>query len=197
MIGRDGLDPSSEQFFESLYRADPDPWNFADDPYERDRFAAILDAVGPGPFRRALEPGCSTGEITYLLAGRCEAVVAMDIAASPVATARARCRGLDNVEIRHSGLPAAVEGTFDLVLFSEIGYYFQPGPLADVVDSLIERLEVGGRLVSVHWTGTSADHVLSGAEVQRIVASRPGLSAEPTHGGRPGFDLTTFQRTAR
>jgi len=195
MSERDQLDPSSEEFFESLYRADPDPWNFAGDPYERERFAATLEAVGPGPFRRVLEPGCSTGEITCLLAGRSEAVVAMDIAPSAVARARTRCQGLVHVEIRHTGLPAAIEGTFDLVVFSEIGYYFQAGPLADVVDALVERLDIGGRFVSVHWTGTSADHVLTGEEVQRIVAARPGLAAR-SQGGQPGFDIATFERTA-
>lgn len=188
-----GSDPTSEAFFEALYRSDPDPWNFADDVYERDRFNAIMDAVGPGPFRRVFEPGCSTGELTRMLAKRSRAVVAMDTAPSAVSAARVRCADLGHVDVHHDRLPAMPEGTFDLIVFSEVGYYFTVEALAHVIDRLVERLDVGGRLVACHWTGTSPDHVLAGSLVQHIIAMRSHLEAVSQQ-VRPGFEMGTWMR---
>ena len=34
-------------YFEQLYASDPDPWRFATSDYERDKYAATLDALPP------------------------------------------------------------------------------------------------------------------------------------------------------
>jgi SAM-dependent methyltransferase len=60
--------------------------------------------------------------------------MACDISPSAVACAKERCRELANVEIHQRDVAeGAPEGTFDLIVFSELGYYFSADRL-DVLD---------------------------------------------------------------
>ncbi len=149
--------------FESLYRANPDPWNFSASAYERARYRTIVDSL-PRPFyARAFEPGCSVGELTAQLAPRCGRVVACDLAPSAVERARRRCAQFDNVSIECADLATQhAAGPFDLVMFSEIGYYFSAAQLGDLARDLAARLARGGDFLAAHWLGTSPDHVLHG-----------------------------------
>ena len=83
----------------SLYRADPDPWDFETSDYERAKYAATLAACGAGPFDRALELGASIGVLTERLAPRCGALVAIDVAPTAIAQARGRLAGLRHVTV--------------------------------------------------------------------------------------------------
>jgi hypothetical protein len=71
-------------YFDSLYAADPDPWKFAASPYERDKYALTLEAMPKPRYRSALEVGCSIGVFTKSLASRCDALVAIDAAQTPL-----------------------------------------------------------------------------------------------------------------
>ena len=83
--------------------------------------------------------------------------------------------------------------TFDLIVFSEIGYYFERGVLAEIRDLLIERLAQQGVLVGVHWLGVSADHLLTGDEVHDVL--RSGNSLRMTASRRyDGFLLESWER---
>ena len=62
------LSPTSAEFFETMYAEREDPWEFASSQYERDRYAAIVRALGNRRYRRAFEPGCSIGILTPQLA---------------------------------------------------------------------------------------------------------------------------------
>ena len=64
------------EYFDALYTADPDPWNFAASPYEQAKYALTLNAMPKPRYRSALEVGCSIGVLTRLLASRCDTVVA-------------------------------------------------------------------------------------------------------------------------
>ena len=33
------------EYFDAIYAADPDPWNFADSPYEQAKYALTLNAM--------------------------------------------------------------------------------------------------------------------------------------------------------
>jgi len=161
---------TDREFFEHLYRATPDPWSFASSDYERRRFARILAFVPQRCFRRVFEPGCSSGELTAALARRCGHVTAIDIAETAVAAARERCRRFDNVDVRlGSVLDEPPRGPFDLVVFSELGYYLSDRDLIDVGSMLASRIEPSGQLLASHWTGRSSDHVLDGARVHAIL----------------------------
>lgn len=174
------LDPCSADAFEVRYQEHPDPWNFATSPYERDRYGATLAALGRHRFDTAYEPGCSIGELTAQLATRCEWVLATDISPSAVARARARCAGLPNVAVRcaavESGVPAPDVPArdipvpdWDLIVFSELGYYFSAARLCALAGQLASRLRSDGEFLAVHWLGHSTDHVLHGTDVHRIL----------------------------
>jgi SAM-dependent methyltransferase len=124
----------------------------------------------------AFEPGCSIGELTALLAQRCDYLLATDIAPSAVASARARCKVLPNVQIVCADLSEGIkEGPYDLIVFSEIGYYFSARELSEMVAHIHESLLPNGEFVAVHWLGRSCDHQLHGDEVHDILFDAPRL----------------------
>ena len=165
--------------FEEKYRADDDPWRFASSAYEQRRYALTVAMLPARRFPSAFEPGCSIGELTVRLAQRCDRLLAMDASPTAVARARERCRGLDHVEVAVGELPQAwPAGVFDLVVLSELGYYFTIEHWARLVEQSVDALANHGALLAVHWRGRSADHVLHGDlvhTVARSTASSGGL----------------------
>jgi len=156
--------------FESLYRGSADPWRFATSSYERRRYRTTLDALRQERYRAAFEPGCSVGELTALLAERCDRVLAIDVAPTAVARARARCRHLPQVDIHCASiLHGFPEGRFDLVVFSEIGYYFDARQLARGARAIEAHLLPNAQVVAVHWLGSSPDHRLHGDVVHQVL----------------------------
>jgi SAM-dependent methyltransferase len=185
----------SKDFFEEKYRASRDPWNFSSSTYELNRYDEIMRLLGNRTFRNGFEPGCSIGVLTERLAGRCRNLFAMDISPTAVAMARKRCGRYPNVTV--------VEGTllddtpsdvFDLIVFSEIGYYFEREVLAGIRDSLAGRLAKHGVFIGVHWLGVSQDHLLTGDEVHGVLRSSNSLrmTASERH---DGFLLESWERT--
>ena len=166
--------PAAE--FEARYRNDPDPWHFARSPYEQRRYRRTLAALPRARYRRAFEPGCSIGVLTEQLAARCDRLVAMDGAATAVAEARRRCAALPGVEVVAGEVPDDwPEGSFDLVVLSELGYYFTALALSGLRDRAVASLDGGGHLIAVHWRGTSGDHLLGGDEVHDVLGAAPQL----------------------
>jgi SAM-dependent methyltransferase len=180
--------------FERRYQLDPDPWNFAHAPYERERYATMLRSLGRLRYGAAYEPGCSIGEFTALLAPRCETVDASDISPTAVAAARRRCAAYPQVKVTVGALPDQLpRGPFDLIVFSELGYYFSEGALRLLGASLYERLLPGGELMAVHWLGHSADHVLHGNDAARILRDCLG-SAQAEERIEAGFRVDLWRR---
>ncbi len=162
---------TSEEFFEAKYRRDADPWNFTDSEYELSRYAATMAALEGQHFECAFEPGCSIGILTRQLAGICGRVDAIEISMTAVRQAQERCRDLTNVNIRHGSLPDDIpDATLDLIVFSEIGYYFEIDDLRQLVATLVARLTSGGVFLAVHWLGSSDDHLLSGDDVHQVLS---------------------------
>jgi SAM-dependent methyltransferase len=162
--------------FETRYRRDPDPWAFATSFDEIRRYDITVAALPRSRFRHAFEPACANGELTRRLAERCEAVTALDCSATAVARARARCADRPAVTVLVGELPADwPRGRFDLVVLSELGYYFDHPELARLRERAIGSLPPGGHLIAVHWLGVSEDHLLSGDDVHRDLHAGPGL----------------------
>ena len=112
------------EYFDAIYTADPDPWKFAASPYERGKYTLTLNAMPKSRYRSALEVGCSIGVLTRLLASRCDAIVAIDAAQTPLVEARRRCADLPGVRFEQMFVPDEwPDGEFDLILLSEVVYY--------------------------------------------------------------------------
>lgn len=180
--------------FEARYRDAPgnDPWRFATSAYEQGRYDTAIAALGARRFARAFEPGCATGELTARLARRCDRVVALDPSPTALRAAARRTAGLDGVELRRGALPEDwPDGTFDLLVLSEIGYYFDRATWRELVERAVTAATSGAWLLAVHWTGHSEDHVLHGDTVHRIlgeVVGRPAVRAD-----QPGFRCARWQ----
>lgn len=160
----------SPEAFENRYRDNPDPWNYKASPYERGKYQVTLESLSRPRYANAFEPACSVGELTALLAGRCSRLLAIDVSQTAVEQARIRCSGLRNVHIECRDLRAQFDGhPFDLIVLSEVGYYFDIESLAALAHRLADALCFNGELIAVHWRGHSGDHLLHGDEVHRCL----------------------------
>ena len=179
--------------FEARYRLDDDPWQFATSEYEQRRFEITVASLPDVRFGRVFEPGCAGGELTVRLSQRCDELVACD--GSPTVLRRARQRvaeaadPLCRVELDVGVIPEWwPRGDFDLIVLSEIGYYFDAPALSELVARVEGALVDGGTLLAVHWRGVSEDHLLSGDEVHTIVGSTVVRQHQGSH-LEPGFRL--------
>jgi trans-aconitate methyltransferase len=162
-------------YFERLYRRDPDPWRFATSDYEREKYAATVAALPRERFARGFEVGCSIGVLTRQLAGRCAALVAVDVAEAALAQGRERCADLPGVAFACMAVPGEwPDGRFDLVLFSEVLYYLGLDGIAAAAQRTLACLDPGGAVLLVNWRGPT-DGACSGEEAaDRFIAACGG-----------------------
>lgn len=138
--------------WDALFAKNPDPWNLASNWYDQRKFGVTLATLPRQRYRRCFEPGCANGDLTLLLAERCEELVATDCAVQAVGQARARLSGHQHVTVETAVLPGdAPDGTFDLVVLSEVLYYMSADDRDATVRLALDRLEPDGDLVLVHW----------------------------------------------
>src|ERR1700683_5057466 len=105
------------EYFDALYTADPDPWKFATSPYERAKYTRTLNAMPKPRYRSALEVGCSIGVLTRLLASRCDSLLGVDAAQTPLLEARRRCADFPSVRFEQIFVPEQwPDGAFDLIV---------------------------------------------------------------------------------
>ena len=130
-------------------------------------------------YRRAFEPGCSIGILDRSFSLDLRAYRRDRHLSDCCNTGAPHCAHLDNVNIHCGSLPKDVPaGTFDLVVLSEIGYYFDRQQLSRIGSDLAGRLELSGVLLAVHWLGHSEDHLLHGDSVHEILSRLDGLTLE-------------------
>ena len=186
-------------YFEALYARDPDPWRFASSGYEREKYAATLDALARPRYARALEVGCSIGVLTRQLAARCGALLALDAAEAPLAAARARCGGLPQVAFRRARVPQdwpEEAAPFDLILLSEVVYYLDAADVVRLARHVGGTLAPGGEVLLVHWTGET-DYPLSGDEAaERFIAAAAGFAAIARQDRAEGYRLDLLRAAA-
>jgi hypothetical protein len=85
-------------------------------------------------------------------------------------------------------------GRFDLIMFSEILYYFGDHDLEQMLDNTVAALETDGTLLAVHWRHPVADYPRSGDDVHRALAAQSGLARLVAH-TEPDFLAEVYIRT--
>lgn len=169
-------------YFEGMYADGDDPWDFAGRWYEERKRAIVMASLPWRRYRAAFEPGCATGLLTELLAARCDRVVAVDAVEGAVRAARERCAALTHVTVERRRLPDEwPPGRFDLVVLSELGYYFDDADLGRLLRNAVGALEPGGTLLAVHWRHPVAEHARSGDDVHAAIGALPGLTRLAAH----------------
>lgn len=181
--------------FEARYRHGRDPWSFAQEPYELNRYRTILATLRMAAYGTIYEPGCSVGVLTQQLADIAQHVIATDFAPSAVDQARLRCADHRNVEIFCADVRGYVPAVaVDLIVFSEVGYYFAVDELSRVAAQLVDRLVPGGEFVASHWLGQNDDHLLHGHRVHEILGKCRNLRS--LHSERhKGFRVDSWTRS--
>jgi LmbE family N-acetylglucosaminyl deacetylase/SAM-dependent methyltransferase len=167
-------------YFEKVYSRRDDPWRYRERWYEARKRDATLAALPRRRYPRTLEVGCSIGMLTERLADRSVDLLAIDVAERAVAQTRERLRDRDGARVEKRD--ASVDfppGPFDLVVLSEVGYYFGDA-LDDVLAAAHDALAPGGELLACHWRHPVADYPLSGDEVHARIA-RLGLRRLVSH----------------
>jgi SAM-dependent methyltransferase len=162
--------------FEARYRADADPWRYETSDYERSKYAATLEACGPGPFEHALELGGSIGVFSALLAPRCTQLETLDGAPTAVVAARERLVPFPDAHAQLGTIPADIpDGPFDLVVASEVLYYLELPAFEATLARIADVLAPSGRLVAVHWRRPGPERPQTAEQVHRTLRSCAAL----------------------
>lgn len=156
-------------YFDALYAQSADPWRFATSPYEAAKYADTVASLPRERYHSAVEIGCSVGVLTAALAPRCDALLGLDIADAALASATKRCRALPHVSFVRSTLPdVPPAGRFDLIMLSEVLYYWTPEALVRMAAAVVEIADDDADIVLVHWLGPTPDYPLDGDEAVTI-----------------------------
>ena len=168
------LDPG---YFRDRYASSADPWGLAERWYEARKYALTVALLPRQRYGAAFEPGCSIGVLTTLLAPRCDRLLACDVVPDAVAAARSRAAGLPAVRVEQRVIPGEwPPGSFDLIVWSELLYYFDDADLGQVLGLGIGSLRPGGQILAVHWRHPAPDHPRTGDEVHEDLAAHPALA---------------------
>lgn len=186
------LDPG---YFDDVYRAHDDPWAFASSPYEQAKYCDTLAAIPRSRYERAFEIGCSIGVLTAQLAPRCGQLLSVDVSEAALMQARQRCGHLPQVVLRRMQVPNEFpEGQLDLILLSEVGYYWSRADLARAADLMLAALNLGAQLLLVHWTPVVPDYPQTGDEVHEFFLQKSDV-LKHLHGHRADkYRLDLFEK---
>ena len=164
-----GLDQTLKpKYFDDLYAANSDPWNFVASPYEQAKYALTLDAMPKPRYSLALEVGCSIGVLTALLAPRCRTLHAVDLSPTAIARAKVRCSARDDVRFQVGAAPHDLpSGSFDLILLSEVLYYLSRQDLLGLAVWCRASAASRAEIILCHWLGPT-DYPLSGETASNL-----------------------------
>jgi SAM-dependent methyltransferase len=184
------------EYFEDLYEQSPDPWDFETSPYERKKYERTLGVLQGRRYRRALEVGCSIGVFTTMLVPLCDEVRAVDVSEKAVAAARNRLAGFPHARVERRRLPEQTpEGPFELIVVSEVLYYWPEEVMLAALRRFEEVLAPGGVLLAVHWRKETKTYPLQGDEVHALLLEHTRLT-NTTAILEPEYRLDLFEDRA-
>jgi SAM-dependent methyltransferase len=164
-------------YFHECYAGSADPYGLADRWYEARKYAVSVALLPRERYGDAFEPGCSIGVLTTRLAARCDRLLACDAVPEAVAAAQARTEGLPGVRVERRVMPAQWPlRTFDLIVLSELLYYFDDADLGQLLRLAIGSLHRGGQLLAVHWRHPAPHHPRTGDDVHELLGGHAGLA---------------------
>ncbi|CUR55564.1 hypothetical protein NOCA2280006 [metagenome] len=161
LVQYDARDPESfvvsepgeaSEVFEGVHVDAEDPWGVDERWYEERKRALTVAALPRRRFQNALELGCSVGALSADLAERCERLLAVDASESAVQACGQRLRAHPGASVEQRVIPAQwPEGSFDLVVMSESGYFLTPLQLETTLERIAGSLTADGVVVACHW----------------------------------------------
>jgi ArsR family transcriptional regulator len=137
---------------------------------EADVEAAILQAAGPGSFRRIVDLGTGSGRMLRLLAPHAKAALGLDLSQQMLNIARQATAeaGLDHCELRHGDVFATrlPGGSADLVVVHQVLHY-----LADPAAAVAEAARIvapEGKLIVVDFAPHGLEFLREGHQHRRL-----------------------------
>ena len=142
-------------YFEAMFQGDPDPWGLESRTYEAEKFDATVAALGGRTYARAFEVGCAGGSLTRRLAPLCSSLLSIDVSVTALDRAQRKCADLPQVVFEPMVFPRYTPDLvdIDLIVLSEIAYYWDDADLERAAIWIGESLAPGGDILLVHWTG--------------------------------------------
>ncbi len=115
--------------------------------------AAVLEALGPGPFGLLVDLGTGTGRMLELLAGRYAKAIGFDVNHTMLAYARGKTEeaGIIGASVRHGDLydVALADGAADAIIMHQVLHFLiEP---SQAIAEAARLLAPGGRLVIVDF----------------------------------------------
>lgn len=187
------------QHFDQMYQANPDPWGVASAWYERRKRALMLASLPRERYQHGFEPGCGNGQTTQELLQRCDRLCAVDFSEQAIALCSARFHNVERSRLDLQALalpahwPAVPASGFDLIVVSELAYYFDAAEMADFYRQCLASLRAQGHLVMCHWQHDADDRLQSTAALHQTLASNPQLRPLLTH-AEVDFELAIWQK---
>ncbi len=185
-----------DAYFDTLYARDPDPWRFRTSDYEREKYGDTAAALARTRYVQALEVGCSIGELSAVLARRCDALLGIDVAEAAITAARRRNTGAPHARFERRRFPQdAPSGAFDLIVLSEVLYYFSADDLPRVACAVETALAPAGEVLLCHWLGETPDYPLGGdAAVEAFLRAAGPWATTTLQHRRPLYRLDRLVR---
>jgi LmbE family N-acetylglucosaminyl deacetylase/SAM-dependent methyltransferase len=189
------------EYFDELYARNDDPWRFQTRWYEQRKRAITVASLPDERYRSALEIGCSIGVLTEQLAARCERLLAVDVSSAAVEQARARTAHLPGVTVERRDVATEFpDGELDLVVISEVGYYFSRPALDAVLAATLAHLAEDATVIAVHWRHPVDDYLLTGDDVRAAIdeaLTRDAALVGVVHHEEADFVLDVYRTDGR
>ena len=159
----ESLDP---EYFNKVYAANEDPWDFETSEYEAKKYLATIEALPKKKFANALEIGCSIGILTRLLSLKCESLLATDVSQIALDKAILNCEKIENVTFKKAKFPQELpQGPFDLIVVSEVAYYLSQEDWNLAMEKFLNINTEDATILLCHWLPVVHDYPQTGDEV--------------------------------
>ena len=156
--------------------------------------AAILTAVGEGPFQRLVDLGTGAGRMLTLLGGRAASAVGLDLSWQMLNIARSNVSGAGLVacEVRHGDMLSVdlPDGAADLVVAHQVLHYLGE-PMAAVAEAA-RLVRPGGRLVIVDFAPHDMEFLRAEHAHRRLGFLDAEIERWAAAAGLPKVDSTTL-----
>ncbi len=145
---------------------------------EGDVETAMLDAMGPGPFKLFLDLGTGTGRMLELFAGRYARGLGLDVNQSMLAYARNKlsAAGLEAAQVRHGDLYALAlqDNSVDAIVMHQVLHYLTEP--AHAVREAARVLMPGGRMLIVDFAPHDVESLREAQAHTRLGISNEQMS---------------------
>lgn len=145
-------------YFNWRYKSQ-DPYKVSVSGYELEKMDRAISSLGfEKKFGSILEIGCGEGEMTARLAAISGRTLATDISDMAIRRTREAASSFPNVDTQRLDLLTdEPPGQFDLVVASEVLYYFEKEQLPAILERVTSCVKNGGSLALIHARALADD----------------------------------------